>query len=266
MTTRVGFSLKAAFDGGPAKNLNLSHLFLLLIFLVGSTGCGGDRKPDNPVHPTGGSVVCMLFVDHGAASKRACESITRLQGKYGHQLHVLCFDVDRGAEAKWIHREMERCGVKTVPSAVFDEYWIEASPTEESLNLAIETCLKKPDPKLSMELQAGPIADHLAATFQMCSHSSRLDFDGSVEVYAFERQVSMGSFVCEAAALALVAVDEKFHVSTDKCHPPMVLAWPVPSGKNPHRLGILVLVRDRAHKLVDSICSDRTCSRTGKCG
>ena len=224
--------------------------------------CGEKQEPSSQA-PPGASVVCLLFLADDDSSHQAYAAVEKLRKEYGHQLHVLCLLTTPPDPA--VAREMERYDVKAVPCAVLDGYWTVPGPTEEELRRALEQCLDKRPPGLSMEMLSGPIADRYSVTFEACNFASKLDFDGIAEVYVTEDRVPFGSGTCDNVIRTLLHTEREYHISSGKCQTPILVSWPVPSGTEPSKLGSLVVLYDSSHKLLDSLCSDRDCTRASVC-
>jgi len=226
------------------------------------SSCGGQKKPTSKA-PPGASVVCELFLSDGEASRAAYAVVKKLQRQYGHQLHVLCLPTTSADPA--VAKEMARYDVKDAPCAVLDGYWTVAHPTEEELRPAVERCLEKKSPGLSMEMLAGPIADRYSVTFEACNFASKLDFDGIVEVYVTENGQAIGQGTYDHVFKSLVHTEQKYHISGGKCQPPILVSWPIPAGTDRATLGALAVLYDSSHKLLDSLCSDSQCARSSVC-
>ena len=224
--------------------------------------CGGQKEPSSKA-PPGASVVCLLFLADDDASRQAYAAAEKLRKEYRHQFHLLCLLTTPPDPA--VAQEMERYDVTAVPCAVLDGYWTIPDPTEEELRRAVERCLDKRPPGLSMEMLAGPIADRYSVTFETCNFTSKLDFDGIAEVYVTEDGVPVGSETCDNVFRTLLHTERKYHISSGKCQTPILVSWPVPDGTDPSKLGALVILYDSSHKLLDSLCSDGECTRASVC-
>jgi hypothetical protein len=118
-----------------------------------------------------------------------------------------------------------------------------------------------------MEMHGGLIAGRqLSFGFVMCNHGSRKDARGSTAMFAFENGASMGSWACDFAVREQVSESRPFAIPPGKCRPPSMLKWAVPSGVDPSRVGAMTVVFDEQGCAIDSICTEKTCTRAGVCG
>ena len=269
---RIAETKMKTLDRGKRTNSRRSCMIALAATVacvaMFAASCSKEQPAakEQPIAPPGCSVVCKLFLGKDAASEEFYGVVMRLKETHGHELHLLCFQT--GPEPVDATRlEMARGGVTQVPCALFDGYWAVTEPSEAALQRALEACLKKPEPKLSMELHGGIIAKtNLSLTFLVCNHVSKLDFDGIVQVYVYEHGVSVGSWECDFAFRKLLETQPDYRITAGKCQQPMILTWRLPDEVDPANVRVLALVYDSAHKLLDSICSDKGCTRTGVCG
>ncbi|UCC67518.1 MAG: hypothetical protein JSV79_10365 [Armatimonadota bacterium] len=241
---------------------NVVSVLLMTLVPFFCPSCGGQKEPSSEA-PPGASIVCKLFVANDEPSREAYSALQNLRREYGHQLHVVCLPTTPPDSA--LTQEMQRYDVKAVPCAVLDGYWVVSDPTEEELRRAVDSCLEKRSPGLSMEMLAGPIADRYSVTFEACNLTSKLDFDGIVEVYITEHGVPIGPWSCDHVFRGLIHTEQKYHISSGKCQTPILVSWPIPAGTDPSKLRALVILYDSSHKLLDSLCSHSECTRASVC-
>jgi hypothetical protein len=131
----------------------------------------------------------------------------------------------------------------------------------------LDRCLSKPSARLSMELHGGVIAGRqLSLGFLMCNHGVDHDVRGSTAMFAYESGVPLDGWSCDRVVRGEVAEDRSYAIPTGKCQPPLMLKWTIPTGTNPAHVGALTVVFDEQGRVIDSICTEKPCTRSGTCG
>lgn len=217
-------------------------------------------------YPADGAVLVYLFLDGGDASRQLAERIESYRLAAPHRIHVLCF-VDGITPAPLLSTMRERYGVPRTPSVVFDAYLTVDANNQAAVDGTLDRCFGKPAPRLSMEMHGGVMAGRqLSLGFIMCNHGSRTDARGSTAMFAFENAVPVGGWQCDHLVREQVAESRPFAIPTGKCQPPAMLKWNLPVGVAPARVGALTIVLDERGHAIDSICTEKPCTRTGVCG
>jgi hypothetical protein len=259
--------LKEFRKRNPSKIIRLllwvSALFLTML----TASCGSGERSDQKaqIAPEGASVVCKLFLAGDVTSEQFYNQVREVQARHGHALHLLCFCAQDPAD-ETTRLEMEQSRITHIPCALFDGYWYVTEPSEDMLEQAVQGCLKKTGPRLSMELRGGIIGGtSLSETFLLCNHLSSLDFDGMIMAYAYENQVSMGTWKADFVCRKLLKIQDGYHIKSGMCLQPLIITWALPEKVDPQKVGVLGIVYDKTRKLLDSVCSEKQCSRTGIC-
>jgi hypothetical protein len=225
-----------------------------------------SAEPQAGGYPPDGSVVVYLFLDGGAASRQLAERIEGYRRAAPHRIHVLCF-VDGVTPAPLLASLRERYHVTQTPGVVFDAYLTGDTSNPGAVDGTLDRCFNKAPPHLSMEMHGGVIAGRqLSLGFIMCNHGSHTDARGSTAMFAFEDAVQVADWQCDHVVRAQVAESRPFLIPTGKCQPPAMLKWDIPTGVDPKRVGALTVVLDEQGHAVDSICTEKPCTRTGVCG
>jgi len=217
-------------------------------------------------YPANSSTVAYLFLDRGDSSRLLVEQMETYRRVVPHRLHVLCF-VEGVTPAPVMSAYRERYHVGKTPTIVFDGHVSVDGTNAPAVAAALDTCFGKPASRLSMELQGGVIAGHeLSLGFIMCNHASRHDAHGSVSAFAFENGVMLSGWRCDHVVRQVMLEDRQYAIPMGKCQPPAMFKWGIPDGVTPSQTGAVTVIMDEQGHLIDSICTERPCSRTGVCG
>ena len=241
-------------------------LVVAIVVILWSAKSPAEKKTEVPGYPEDSSAVVYLFLDHGDASRKLAETMETYRRAAPHRIHVLCF-VDGITPAPVMKAYREQLHVTQIPSAVFDAHLLVDGGNITAINGTLDQCMSKPSPRLSMELLGGVIAgNQLSLGFIMCNHASRHDVHGSVSAFAFENGVTVEGWTCDHVVRHLMIENRPYAIPMGKCQPPAMMKWDVPPGVVPAHTGALTVILDGQGNLIDSICTERSCSRTGVCG
>jgi hypothetical protein len=216
-------------------------------------------------YPTNGSALVYLFLDGGDASRQLAERIERYRQAVPHRIHVLCF-VEGVTPPSLLAALRDRHQVHQTPGIVFDGHVRTDAGNPAMVDGTLDRCFNKAPPRLSMELHGGVIGNrHFSLGFIMCNHGLPQDARGNTAMFVFENGVSLGEWKCDRIAKYQVADARPFAIPVRKCLPPSMYKWEIPPSVDPARLGALVLVLDEQGHVIDSICTEKPCARTGVC-
>jgi len=263
---RQGPAVLAAFAGAEAVAL-LVAWFALAPSPAGAPGSGPAATLEAEAgYPADGSVLVYLFLDTGDASRQLAERVETYRQAAPHRIHVLCF-VDGVTPAPLLATPRARYQVTQTPGVVFDAHLSVDASNAAAVDGTLDRCFNKAPPHLSMEMHGGVIAGkQLSLGFIMCNHGSRKEAHGSSAMFAFENGVTVGGWQCDHVVREQVSESHPFAIPTGKCQPPAMLKWDLPAGVDPKRVGALTIVFDEQGHVIDSICTEKPCSRTGVCG
>jgi hypothetical protein len=260
----VAFALLPRRDALAAAGVAL--LVAVAIGLVWIRQPSAAPMTDNPGYPVNASTVVYLFLDHGEESRQLAERMETYRRAAPHRIHLLCF-VEGITPAPILNDQRARLHVTRLPSVVFDNHALVDGADLTAIHGTLDRCFEKPTPRLSMELHGGMVAGHqLSLGFIMCNHASRKDAHGSVSAFAFENGVLVNGWRCDHVVRASVLEGRQYAIPMGKCQAPAMMQWKVPTGVNPGQTGVLTVILDAQGRLIDSICTERPCSRTGICG
>ena len=224
------------------------------------------RKAQAPGYPTDSSTVVYLFLDRGEPSRLLAEQMETYRRAAPHRIHVLNF-VDGITPAPIMETYRARYHVTRAPTAVFDGYFSVDGTNAVAITGTLDRCFGKPTPGLSMELHGGVMAGHtLSLGFIMCNHASTHDAHGSLTTFGFENGVALDGWRCDHVVRQLMVEGRQFAIPVGKCQPPAMMKWEMPDGVVPGQAGALAVILDEKGRLIDSICTEHPCSRTGICG
>jgi len=223
-------------------------------------------KQKLPGYPTNGSTVAYLFLDRDDASRRLVEQMETYRRAVPHRLHVLCF-VEGVTPVSILKTYRERFHVAKIPAVVFDAQTLVDGTNAVAVAGTLDRCFGKPASRLSMELHGGVIAgQELSLGFIMCNHASRHEARGAIAAFAFESGVTLDGWRCDRVVRNVMVEGRTYAIPMGKCQPPTMLKWNIPTGVSPEQTGALTVILDEAGRLIDSICTEHPCSRTGACG
>ena len=224
---------------------------------------GGVQSPG---YPTEGSVAVYLFLDGGDASRKLAQQVETYRRAAPHRIHVLCF-MEGATPAPLMSAYREKHRVRQLPSAVFDGQFCVVGTNTVALTGTLDRCMNKESPRLSMELHGGVVADcELSLGFIMCNHVRASEVRGSLAAFACENDVPVHGWRCDHVVRHALEEGRTFSVPAKKCQAPTLLKWPLPDGARPKMVGALILILNEAGQVVDSICTEKPCSRSGICG
>jgi hypothetical protein len=231
------------------------------------------KPPSSPIkegepsgYPADSSTVAYLFLDQGTPSRLLAEQMETYCLSVPHRLHVLCF-VEGVTPASIFDAYRKRFAVTKLPTVVFDGHASADGTNAMVVATTLDRCFGKPSPRLSMELHGGVMAGHeLSLGFIMCNHASRKDAHGSVSAFAFENGVNLDGWKCDRVVRNVMVEGRQYVIPTGKCQPPAMMKWDIPASVIPAQTGALTVILDEQGKLIDSICTERPCTRTGICG
>ena len=234
---------------------------------LGFKGKSPDAGGVQPTgYPTEGSVAVYLFLDGGDASRKLAQQVETYRRAAPHRIHVLCFM--EGATPPPLmgaYREKHRVG--QLPSAVFDGRFCVAGTNTVALTGTLDRCMNKPSPRLSMELHGGVVAGReLSLGFIMCNHAMASEVRGTQTAFACENDVPVGGWWCDHIVRYALEEGRPYAVPAKKCQMPTLLKWTLPEGVRSKKVGALILLLNEAGQVVDSICTEKPCSRSGICG
>ncbi len=217
-------------------------------------------------YPVEGSVAAFLFLDASDASRRLAEQMETYRSAAPHRIHVLCF-VEGATPATVMTDYRKKFSVSHLPAAVFDGRYCVDGTNSVALTGTLDRCFNKPSPRLSMELHGGVVAGReLSLGFILCNHSSADEVRGGLSAFACESGVAVGGWRCDRVARQVLEENRRYNVPVKKCQAPTLLKWELPKGVQPSQTGALILIQDEAGQTIDSICTEKPCSRTGICG
>ena len=136
-----------------------------------------------------------------------------------------------------------------------------------ALTGTLDRCMNKESPRLSMELHGGVVAGReLSLGFIMCNHAMASEVRGSLIAFACENDVPVHGWRCDHVVRHALEEGRRYAVPAMKCQASTLLKWPLPDGTRPKVMGALILILNEAGQVVDSICTEKPCNRTGICG
>jgi len=216
------------------------------------------------VCPTNGSSVVYLFLDASEESRKIAEAVNVLRKQDPHRLHELTFLAGVTPD-DIMNAQRRRLHLKSLPAIVFDDQDVAVNDAQ-AIEAKASACMSKDSPLLSMELRGGVIAGRtLSLGLIMCNHTSRPEASGHLSVFAFENHVAVGAWRCDHIVRRQLIADRSYHIPSKKCQPPSMMTWDLPNGVDATQVGALTLIFDDQNRLIDSICTERPCSRTGIC-
>jgi hypothetical protein len=222
-------------------------------------------------YPVDGSAVVYLFLDGGDESKQLAERMERYRREAPHRIHLLCF-VEGRTPAPILTALRARYAVGRLPSAVFDGQFRVDGTNVVALTGTLDRCMNKPSPRLSMEVHGGVVAGRdLSLGFIMCNHAAPVSgapsaASGSMAAFAYENDMPVGTWRCDRVVRHVLQESANYTVPSGLCIPPMMLKWTLPAGAQPKQTGALILLLNEAGKVIDSLCTEKPCGRTGICG
>lgn len=217
-------------------------------------------------YPADSSVVVYLFLDRGDASRELAQQIETYRTAAPHRIHVLSF-VEGVTPQAILTAQRERFQVKLIPAVVLDARTLIDGADAMAVPGTLDRCLAKPPARLSMEMHGGVIAGReLSLGFLMCNHGVDHEVKGSTAMFTCENSVPMDGWSCDRVVRGEVAEGRPYAIPSGKCQAPLMLKWAIPAGMNPAHIGALTLVFDEQGNPIDSICTDKPCSRFGTCG
>ena len=225
---------------------------------------GASKKA--PGYPEDSSTVVYLFLDRSDASRQLAEKMETYRRAVPHRIHVLAF-VEGVTPASLLDSYRGRFQITRLPAVVYDSHAVVDGTNALAVAGTLDHCFRKPSPRLSMELHGGVIAEkQLSVGFIMCNHASRRDAHGSVSAFAFENGMAVGGWRCDRVVRTVMMEGRTYSIPVGKCQPPAMMKWDIPTGVKPTQTGVLTVILDEQGRLIDSICTERPCSRTGICG
>lgn len=259
-----------AFALLPRRNaLAVAGVVLLIAVAIGFVWIRSpSARPtdDGAGYPVNASTVAYLFLDGGEESRQLAERMETYRRAAPHRIHLLCF-VEGITPAPILNDQRARLHVTRLPSVVFDNHALVDGSDLAAIHGTLDQCYEKPTPRLSMELHGGLITGHqLSLGFIMCNHAARKDAHGSVSAFAFENGVLANGWRCDHVVRASILEHRRYAIPVGKCQAPALMQWSVPAGVAPTNTGVLTVILDRQGRLIDSICTERPCTRTGICG
>ena len=241
----------------------------VLCLVLGLMARKADRSSAvemNAGYPVESSSLVVLFLDTSETSERLMAEVERLRSTRPHRIHVLCF-VEGFTPAPLLATYKARWKVRSSVAMVVDCHQVLEAVKPEHVAAVIETSLQKEPSRLSMEMREGlSTTQQVSSGFIMCNHSPRPNAVGAVTAFALERQVQVGSWQCRSVVRQVLAQDKSFAIPAGKCQPPLIMQAELPSGVNPAKISSIILVVDENGRLIDAICTEKPCSRTGICG
>ena len=217
-------------------------------------------------YPQDSSTLVALFLDSSEASKQLSEQVEVIRAANPHRIHVLSFVAGLTPETLCADYK-KRWGVNRTPSIVLDGKCLKNIPSGDDLRTEIQKALEKPPSRLSMELRDGlGGSQQITSGFIMCNHSPRPNAVGKVSAFAVEKFVRIGSWQGRYLVRQVLAQDRSFAIPAGKCQAPLIMRGELPSGVNPAQISTITVIVDEAGNLIDAICTEKPCSRTGVCG
>jgi hypothetical protein len=217
-------------------------------------------------YPTNSSTVVYMFLDQTESSRMLAEQMETYRRAVPHRLHMLCF-VEGVTPDSVMRTYRDRYHVGRTPTVVFDGHVSVEGTNGLAAACAMDRCFEKPASRLSMELRGGVIAgNELSLGFIMCNHASRKDARGSATAFAVENGVQLNGWQWEHVVRHVMMESRQYSIPTGKCQPPAIFKWEIPAGVIPSRISGLTVILDEEGHLIDSICTEGICSRTGVCG
>jgi len=265
LVRRQGPAAMAGVAGAEAMAL-LVVWFAMAPAAVTPPGSGAPAPLEAGGYPADGAVLVYLFLDGSDASRQLAERLESYRQAAPHRIHLLCF-VEGITPAPLLSALKQRYGVVGTPGVLFDAHLGVDAGNPAAVDGTLDRCFGKPAPRLSMEMHGGVIAgSQLSLGFIMCNHGARRDVRGSTATFVFENDVPVGRWRCGHVVRERVAEARPYLIPIGKCQPPAMLRWAVPAGVEPARIGALTVVLDERGHAIDSICTEKPCSRTGVCG
>ena len=227
-----------------------------------SPGAGKEA----PGYPEDSSTVVYLFLDRSDASRQLSEKMETYRRAVPHRIHVLAF-VEGVTPKSILDSYRGRFQITRLPAVVYDSHAVVDGTNALAVAGTLDHCFRKPSPRLSMELHGGVIAEkQLSVGFIMCNHGSRRDAHGSVSAFGFENGMAVGGWRCDRVVRNVMMEGRTYSIPVGKCQPPAMMKWDIPEGVMPTQTGVVTVILDEQGRLIDSICTERPCSRTGICG
>jgi len=224
------------------------------------------NKAETRDYPVEGSVAVCLFLDAGDASRRLAEQMESYRRAAPHRIHVLCF-VEGETPAPVMRSWRDRFDVSRLPSAVFDGRHCVDGTNTVALTGTLDRCFNKASPRLSMELHGGVVAGReLSLGFILCNHALPGEVRGSLAAFACENGLTVGEWRCDRIVRQVLEENQHYAVPAKMCKPPFLMKWILPESVRSSQTGALILIMDESGQVVDSICTEKPCSRTGICG
>lgn len=217
-------------------------------------------------YPADSSVVVYLFLDRGDTSRQLAQQMETYRTAAPHRIHVLSF-VEGVTPQTILNTQRERFQVKQIPAVVLDARTLIDGANAMAVPGTLDRCLAKSPACLSMEMHGGVIAGkQLSLGFLMCNHGVDHEVKGSTTMFACESGVPMDGWSCDRVVRGEVAEGRPYAIPTGKCQAPSMLKWTIPAGVNPVHIGALTIVFDKQGHPIDSICTEKPCTRFGVCG
>lgn len=183
-----------------------------------------------------------------------------------HRIHVLSF-VEGVTPASLLVPLRERFGVTKLPSVVFDGHAMVDGCNAMVVAGTLDRCLWKPPAHLSMELHGSVIASQfLSLGFIMCNHGSSTEMRGTTTSFVYEDGVTLDGWTCDRVVREQLDISRPYAIAPGKCQPPTMLKWKICPGVESTHAGALLLIMDQQGHVIDSICTEKPCTRTGICG
>lgn len=217
-------------------------------------------------YPVDGSVTACLFLNADEPSRQLAEQFERYRSAAPHRIHLLCF-VEGVTPDPIFKAYRDILHVKQIPSVVFDATHCIDGTNTVALTGTLDRCFNKVASRLSMELHGGIIAKReLSIGFIMCNHVRATEVRGYIAAFAYESNVSVGTWRCQRVVRHLLEEKSAYAIPAKLCKPPLLLKWKLPEGVQPDQTGALILILDESGQVIDSICTEKPCLRTGICG
>lgn len=266
----LGLALAVALAAALRRSAAIAAA-AVLVGIGAAALCVVPPKPRGPAAetpgcPAEGSVVVFLFLDSGDASRRLAGQMERYRSAAPHRIHVLCF-AEGATPPDILATYRGKYRVARMPSAVFDGRFCVDGTNEVALTGTLDRCMNKPSPRLSMELQGGVVAGRdLSLGFILCSHVLPSDVRGSFQAFACESDVAVGGWRCDRVVRHVLEAGKTYVVPARKCVPPFLFGWTLPKDVRSEKTGALILILNEQGEVVDAVCTEKPCGRTGICG
>ena len=99
-----------------------------------------------------------------------------------------------------------------------------------------------------------------------CTPGVDPEVKGNTTMFTYERALPMDGWSYDRAMRGEVARGRSCAIPTGKCQAPSMFKWTVPADVNAARVGALTVVFDGQGHPIDSICTEKPCTRFGTCG